>query len=516
MFRIPLFDIVATKECLRNSTEWREKPPEKMNEPARFAEISTSRDPIRFERLIALVREGGRRTLEAAIDSLTDPPGKSYGEVTALSVAIVVAAIRHGHCEARRLSARLHEQLVVVLRDRPIPDVGSAVVTPEASDRQVLERWIPLLKKHFVMAHTFSEKRTGLSQLVAIDESRPTADAFVYAARLKLQGFDVLWERAISSPVLSLARVPPAHPNDHRVDVGLTMGDGSLMHLQEAGGHAEPSFSLREIFQSTSRTDDGVGERRSPFGNYSRIIRAARAGDSLTWFAAFREGRQEAPGAIDPARADTLVTPAGHSHSLMQAYSVHQLKDGQLLLGVRDLLTPLAVCDPVTGQTRLVEAMWGTARHGHGRVSAGERRVWAIECVDEATQLLAIGAEDGYLRVGYVEETPLGVAFRLLPPVTINAEYLGSGDARWPLARSTTPRDSPGVFLSRHDTRGVVLFRGRPRIRQRTNPDTQVSRRVAEPDCVAVRHGRRARNSTTVVLEESGRLTLCTRSNSAW
>jgi hypothetical protein len=408
VYRIPIFNRAATNARLSGATNrLRATPCEETSDAERFAEITTSADAVPFDRLRALVRRGGARTLPAAIASLARPPIRTYREVIDLSVEVVQSAARQGPEEARSLADQLYGALLVYLRDIPVS--GMMPAAGEIAERRQLERWTLLLKKYFGSAHTFSEKHRRLDDLAEINRHRDNADAFIYAARLHLQGFDVVSERPITAPVLAIA--PLVEPGSDRIRrVGLSYGNGAIEVLT-ADDDSWQRWSRQTVLEPPPGSSDGVSQ---PFGNYSRVLHSLQRGGR--WFAA---PRQELAESV-PAE---LVLPQGWQHpDVNQVYSVLALDRKRLLLGLRDLERPLAIVDTTRGSVQELTASWGTGRHAPTGFAGGERRVWSLALLDDASGIIGVGAEDGYLRFGTIS----GRRFELSQPGEGHAEFLGS------------------------------------------------------------------------------------------
>ena len=248
IYRVPLYHIDKTKGRLRAGVEELKALPS--TDERRYAEITTSPGPVLFDRLKLLAEHGGMRTLEAVVDSL-EPSSLTFREALELSLAVVTTAARLGHLEARQIATRLRQRLLTMLRDLPV--VSKTKDRSAARDREHLERLALFLRKYFSLAHTFSEKRTCLTQLVQINKKRKNADAFIYASRLSVQGFDVCWETRIRSPILALAAVPSSDRSINEVDrVGLSFADGII---------AELTVPLRDPTRSSMPAPQSLGRR---------------------------------------------------------------------------------------------------------------------------------------------------------------------------------------------------------------------------------------------------------------
>jgi hypothetical protein len=387
-FRMPLHNIELTQKRLREDpapATIMGRAFEPVADRERYAEITALRQKPGYERLLQLTRQGGARTLEAVIASLTDDPRLTERQVVQLSVEVLKSAVELGHERVRALAHRLHAQLLVLLRDMPI-------TAKNAKDQSILERWIVFLKKHYTMAHTFSEKRTALDRLVTVNHQRRSPDALIYGARLLLQGFDVSSELPIASPVLAMTRVQSSEEGAGGQRLAASFADGSIRLLRI--GDKDRLLMDRVVFEQ--RLPPG-GDTERVFRNYSRVLHLLGADDGRArLFAAFRQPLDE------PLPPEVVVPPAGDD--VRQVYSVHDLCDGRLLLGLRDLRRPFALFHVADGTISEINATWGTERHVQSRLAGGERRIWSVDWLDSAHACLAVAAEDGYLRFGRLSE----------------------------------------------------------------------------------------------------------------
>ena len=401
-----------------------------------LAEVVTPGHTTPIARLLSLARFGGTRTLAAIITSLSRFPTPTYAEALSISVTVMAEASRHGRDAVRALAERLHRRLLALLRETSRlaetpdgKDVNGLDKKQAPEDRDRLERWVVFLKKHFVMAHTFSEKRCNLVEFQQFNAQRPTPDALIYEARLRAQGFDVLWEQRLFSPVMAMAHSSTGTGRS----IGLSQGEGRIMEWAAAGSDLKTA-RLSEVccmtdsepfqeaegfsFDSDTGTQDSdvvllaESRPRRIYDNYSRVLHHdARKGK---WVLAPRKPASPAEEVLVPdlttlENSDEPLALQGDSpesrDSYHQAYSLMELpgSPGRYLIGLRDIEYPLAVWDS-DAKLKRIRADWGTSQHVRQSIPGGERRVWSIASVSDRGEL-AFACEDGYLRLGRIEDS---------------------------------------------------------------------------------------------------------------
>lgn len=203
-----------------------------------------------------------------------------------------------------------------------------------------------------------------------------------------------------------------------------------------AGDAAKSDLTM--IHQQSEPLEDA---RRGPFRDYSRVLHVVRDGESESWITAFKSGTGSA------SHASRAVVPALPDNS-QQAYCVYSIAPGHLLLGLRNLMFPFAECRLGNGGVegfQPIRANWGTERYVRSTFAGGGRRIWCIARPHAHHESLAVGAEDGYLRIGHVTSGEFAATGR--------AEYLGSA------VRALIPwRDQRGRSLLIAGTQQADLF----------------------------------------------------------
>ena len=319
---------------------------------------------------------------------LAEHPRPTESQALHVSIEILKAAVPLGQPRLKAIAIDLYERLLTFLRDLP-------ATTPPSSDRHRLEEWTAFIKKHYGLVYTFSEKRTNLEYLIDVNKNRPTPDALIYAARLRLQGMDVKWEHRIDAPVLAIAPLGI----DGKERFGMTRANGAVEVLD--------IDSLREPEVLLKPTELPEGDPETPFRNYSRVL--YYSAKHQRWFTAFRKRWIDLRPVEDRSKHQIAVHWPDDIRR-PQVYSVYHLDEDRLLLGVRDLDEPLAVYDFRDHSLTDVGATWGTSRHVQTAFVGGERRVWVIRSLDpDDRDVVAVAAEDGYLRFGRIKP-PASVA----------------------------------------------------------------------------------------------------------
>lgn len=378
-----LYNRVLVREALRAKGLGSRTPAEDCTDAVRAAELSASASLPGLERTKELVAEGGQGTLDMACARLRRSPLLNAREVMELGVEILLAAARHGgDAEVLRCARQLHTQTLTWLRDLMVPGAQDG-----QEHRKRLDRWILFLSKHYLDGLSFGEKSLRLGQLVAHNQARKdTADAFLYDARLAVRAFDVEEERELPPGTSVRVFAPDAGATDGQSFFALR-DDGVLLRF--VGGKVEEEPAPK-----------GYEPEKNLSGQYSRILLPTEEPGSLD-FAVFPCVPGEDARFVQPR---SWKEPAeGAQDWDRQVYSALRLESGQILLGLRNLEFPLAFWSERDRDVRPVPQSWGTTRHLHNRVEAGLCRVYSLADVWRS-EVLAAGAQDGYLRLLTVEE----------------------------------------------------------------------------------------------------------------
>lgn len=406
------------------------------DDPSRYAHLTIAPADVTEDVALRYAADGGQRTIDGVLRWLADERVAS-GALVRIGCRLLVSAARIDAARTVATARRLGDAVDGHLRAARGPGY------------ERLLGFRRFLEKYFLQTESFDAKRVDLRHLIEVNEQHATADALVYSARLRRQGYDRL--QTLDQPgVWSIATT--RRQGTTQIAVAAGNGDVWTSDVSETAPLTPVYLRRGTAFQPRGILPSPPYSRVIAFAGSQRVLIAPRPGGApLT--------REDSPdlevvGGFSDVPADGV-----------EFYSVCELGSDRFVLGTRDPERPFLVYD-MRAREASERVRWLGARVRDLPAPRGytERRVNRIWTITPLTpSWLVAGFEDGCLRV--MGRTPWtigtqGYAVELKSAVRVTATFrnerhtmLAVGTERGTLAvfRVHEENDAPELILKFRD-----------------------------------------------------------------